>query len=54
VFDRFSRSPDSPGAGLGLTIARTLVEAHGGRIRAESGPAGTTFVFSLPRGERER
>ncbi len=48
VFDRFSRAPDSPGAGLGLTIAKTLVEAHGGRIRAESGPAGTTFVFSLP------
>jgi two-component system sensor histidine kinase BaeS len=54
VFDRFSRAPDSPGAGLGLTIARTLVEAPGGQIRAESGPGGTTFVFSLPRGERER
>jgi two-component system, OmpR family, sensor histidine kinase BaeS len=48
VFDRFSRAPDSPGAGLGLTIAKTLVEAHGGMIRAESGPAGTTFVFTLP------
>ena len=48
VFDRFSRAPDSPGAGLGLTIAKTLVEAHGGRIRAESGPAGATFVFTLP------
>jgi len=48
VFDRFSRAPDSPGAGLGLTIAKTLVEAHGGRIRAESGPAGTNFVFTLP------
>ena len=48
VFDRFSRAPDSPGAGLGLTIAKTLVEAHGGRIRAESGPVGTTFAFTLP------
>jgi two-component system sensor histidine kinase BaeS len=48
VFDRFSRAPDSPGAGLGLTIAKTLVESHGGRIRAESGPVGTTFVFTLP------
>ena len=48
VFDRFSRAPDSPGAGLGLTIAKTLVEAHGGTIRAESRPTGTTFSFSLP------
>lgn len=48
VFDRFARAPDSPGAGLGLTIAKTLVEAHGGRIRAESGSSGTTFVFTLP------
>jgi signal transduction histidine kinase len=48
VFDRFSRGPDSPGAGLGLAIAKTLVEAHGGRIRAESGPGGTTIAFTLP------
>ncbi len=48
VFDRFARAPDSPGAGLGLTIAKTLVEAHGGRIRVESGSSGTTFVFTLP------
>jgi len=37
------------GAGLGLSFARFLVEAHGGEIRAESGPApGTTFIFTLP------
>jgi len=48
VFDRFSRDPDSPGAGLGLAIAKSLVEAHGGRIRAESGEGGTTITFVLP------
>ncbi len=49
VFDRFSRAPDSPGAGLGLTIAKTLVEAHGGTIRAESGPGGTTMSVRIPK-----
>ena len=49
VFDRFSRAPDSPGAGLGLAIAKSLVEAHGGDIRVESSEAGTTISFGLPR-----
>jgi two-component system OmpR family sensor kinase/two-component system sensor histidine kinase BaeS len=48
VFDRFTRSSDSPGAGLGLAIAKSLVEAHGGEIRADSGPGGTTISFDLP------
>ena len=49
IFDRFSRATDSPGAGLGLAIAKGLVEAHGGTIRAESVPGqGTRIVFTLP------
>jgi two-component system OmpR family sensor kinase/two-component system sensor histidine kinase BaeS len=49
VFDRFVKSADSGGAGLGLAIARSLVEAHGGRITAESVPGqGTTMRFVLP------
>jgi two-component system OmpR family sensor kinase/two-component system sensor histidine kinase BaeS len=49
VFDRFVKSADSGGAGLGLVIARSLVEAHGGRITAQSGPGqGTTMRFVLP------
>ena len=49
VFDRFYRSPGSPGSGLGLPIARNLVEAHGGRISIESPPGGGTAVrFTLP------
>jgi signal transduction histidine kinase len=49
VFDRAFKSADSAGRGLGLTIARSLVGAHGGAIIAESQPgAGTTVRFNLP------
>ena len=49
VFDRFYRSPDSPGSGLGLPIARNLVEAHGGTIGISSPPGGGAHVrFTLP------
>ena len=52
VFDRFQRRADSGGSGLGLSIARDLVAAHGGTIRAESDGVpghGTTLRARLPR-----
>jgi signal transduction histidine kinase len=53
IFDRFYRAdrsrPDTGESGLGLAIARSIVEAHGGRIAAESTPGtGTTFTITLP------
>lgn len=49
VFDRFYRSSDSGGMGLGLSISKYIVEAHGGAIRAESLPGqGTRISFTLP------
>jgi two-component system OmpR family sensor kinase/two-component system sensor histidine kinase BaeS len=53
VFERFyrgekSRSRSTGGAGLGLAIARGIVEAHGGRIGVENGDQGTRFYFIIP------
>lgn len=51
IFDKFVQVPDGPtgGAGLGLTISKSIVEAHGGQISVQSQIGrGTTFTFTLP------
>jgi signal transduction histidine kinase len=57
IFERFyrtdtARSRDRGGSGIGLTIARAIVEAHGGTLRAESDGVGrgARFVCAFPRG----
>jgi signal transduction histidine kinase len=60
IFDRYwqARSHGRSGAGLGLTIVRGIVEAHGGRVWVESEAGkGSAFHFTLPvaaDGARER
>ena len=54
IFEKFSRgrrAANISGAGLGLSIARSLVELHGGTLRYEDAPGGgATFVVSVPTG----
>ncbi len=50
IFDKFVRVPDAPagGAGLGLAISKSIIEAHGGQIVVQSQLGrGTTFTFTL-------
>ena len=52
IFDKFYRAPAvsaASGVGLGLTICRGIITAHGGRIWAENRPGGgAVFRFTLP------
>ena len=53
IFERFVQVPGATGggAGMGLSLAQTIVKAHGGTITAESEPGvATTFTFALPTG----
>ena len=50
VFEHFRQGDEGAGLGLGLAIARQVIEMHGGTIEAQSGGPhlGSTFVISLP------
>jgi two-component system sensor histidine kinase KdpD len=52
VFERFYRSPSVknqiPGSGLGLSIANSIIQAHGGTLSVSSEPTRTTFQMTLP------
>lgn len=58
IFEKFyrvdnSRSSGTGGAGLGLAIAREIVELHGGKIRAKSDDIKTQFIVTLPSNNNE-
>jgi two-component system sensor histidine kinase KdpD len=51
IFDKFYRINPSErvtGSGLGLSICKGIIEAHGGKIWAENIPEGLSFYFTLP------
>ena len=49
IFEAFEQAGNRPGAGLGLHVARTIAEAHGGSVQLDSTPGGgATFALVLP------
>jgi NtrC-family two-component system sensor histidine kinase KinB len=57
IFEPFVQVPNAPqgASGLGLSIARRIVEAHGGRLTVQSEPGhGSTFTFTVPVGADQR
>ncbi|MCK5157816.1 MAG: PAS domain S-box protein [Candidatus Heimdallarchaeota archaeon] len=55
IFDQYVKvDPKSPGSGLGLAVVKSLVEAHGGTVLAESEGKnkGSTFRFTLPKNKK--
>ena len=55
IFQKFARGQaesSKPGVGLGLSICKAIIQAHGGELWAEDAPPhGTRFIFSLPLGQ---
>ncbi|MCC6445886.1 MAG: hypothetical protein IT210_20830 [Armatimonadetes bacterium] len=60
IFDKFYRLPAqasgaAPGSGIGLSICKGIIEAHGGRIwAANATDGGAVFTFSLPLSPQDR
>jgi len=55
IFEQYVKlDPHSSGSGLGLSVVKSLVEAHGGTVRAESEGKnkGSTFIFTLPKDQK--